>query len=66
MRHFIFDVWPWCQEKHSMPLKSIRIEKDHFPTDREIMECMYKDEDVTVKMHKGKHIMYTNLREYTA
>lgn len=64
MRHFIFDVWTWCPEKHSISLKSIKMEQDHFPTEREVMESLYKDEDVLVYFRKGKHITYTNLREY--
>jgi hypothetical protein len=65
MRNFIFDVWMWTPECHSVPMKSIKIECDHFPTDREVMEHLYKDEDVMIKACKHAKISYTNLREYT-
>lgn len=44
MRNFIFDVWVWSKDKHSRPLKSIRIECKEFPSDRECWEYMAKDE----------------------
>lgn len=31
MRHFMMDVWIWTE--HSKPLKTIRFEQDHFPTE---------------------------------
>lgn len=33
MRHFMMDVWIWTEDKHSKPLKTIRFEQDHFPTE---------------------------------
>ena len=38
MRNFIFDVWVWTKDKHSRPLKSIKIECKEFPSDRECWE----------------------------
>lgn len=33
MRHFMMDVWIWTEDK---PLKTIRFEQDHFPTEKYI------------------------------
>ena len=35
MRHFMMDVWIWTEDKHSKQLKTIRLEQDQFPTDKE-------------------------------
>lgn len=48
MRNFMMDVWVWTKDKHSRPLKTIRFEQDHFPTDKECQYWFTKDEDVEV------------------
>lgn len=48
MRHFMMDVWIWTEDKHSKPLKTIRFEQDHFPTEKECWHWFTKDEDVEV------------------
>ena len=53
MRHFMMDVWIWTEDKHSKPLKTIRFEQDHFPTEKECWHWFTKDEDVEVYMKSG-------------
>lgn len=61
MRNFIFDVWVWTKDKHSRPLKSIKIECKEFPSDRE----MAKDDEVAPYMKSSSmEISFNNLREY--
>lgn len=50
MRHFMMDVWIWTEDKHSKPLKTIRFEQDHFPTEKECWHwftkrrrCIYEE-----------------------
>ena len=49
MRHFMMDVWIWTE-----PLKTIRFEQDHFPTEKECWHWFTKDEDVK----------FNNIHEY--
>lgn len=65
MRNFIMDVWVWTKDKHSRPLKTIRFEQDHFPTDKECWYWFTKDEDVEVYMRNGIDITFNNVHEYT-
>jgi hypothetical protein len=46
MRNFMIDVWIWTKGKHSRPLKTIRFQMDHFPTEEECARYVRKDEDV--------------------
>ena len=46
MRNFMIDVWIWTKGKHSRPLKTIRFELDHFPSEEECDRYVRKDEDV--------------------
>lgn len=45
MRHFMMDVWI----EHSKPLKTIRFEQDHFPTDKECWHWFTKDVEIYMK-----------------
>ena len=45
MRNFMIDVWVWNKSKHSRPLKTIRFQMNHFPTE-ECARYVRKDEDV--------------------
>lgn len=63
MRNFMIDVWIWTKGKHSRPLKTIRFELDHFPSE----ECdrhLSKDGDVRFYIDRGVEVSYNNLREY--
>lgn len=62
MRNFMIDVWIWTKGKHSRPLKTIRFELDHFPSEEECERYVYKDEDV--RFYECAEISYNNLREY--
>ena len=42
----MIDVWIWTKGKHSRPLKTIRYELDHFPTEEERARNIRKDKDV--------------------
>lgn len=64
MRHFMIDVWFWTKQTHSKPLKVIRFDLNHFPTDKECKEIMYKDEEVKNYIDSEIGITYMNLREY--
>ena len=48
MRNFMIDIWVWTKETHSKPLKTIRFELDHFPTELECREIFKKDENVEI------------------
>lgn len=60
MRHFMMDVW--TEDKHSKPLKTIRFEQDHFPTEN--WHWFTKDEDVEVYMKSGICVKFNNIHEY--
>lgn len=64
MRNFMIDVWIWTKGKHSRPLKTIRLELDHFPSEEECDRHLSKDEDVRFYVDRGVEISYNNLREY--
>lgn len=64
LRHFIMDVWLWTLDRHSRPLKDIRFESDHFPTELECNRIMLSDEEVKEHIKSGTGIRYVNLREY--
>ena len=64
MRNFMMDIWVWTKETHSKPLKTIRFELDHFPTELECREIFKKDEDVEIYLNSIVDFTYTNLREY--
>lgn len=63
MRHFMMDVWIWTEDKHSKPLKTIRFEQDHFPTEKECWHWFTKDEDVEIYMKSDIYVL--NLITYT-
>ena len=42
MRNFMMDIWVWTKETRSKPLKTIRFELDHFPTELECREIFKK------------------------
>jgi hypothetical protein len=64
MRHFMMDVWIWTEDKHSKPLKTIRFEQDHFPTDKECWHWFTKDEDVEIYMKSDICVKFNNVHEY--
>ena len=64
MRNFMIDVWIWTKGKHSRPLKTIRFELDHFPSEEECDRYLSKDEDVRFYMNRDAEISYNNLREH--
>lgn len=64
LRHFIMDVWLWTTDRHSRPLKDIRFESDHFPTELECNRIMLADDEVKEHIKSGIGIRYVNLREY--
>lgn len=64
MRNFMIDVWIWTKGKHSRPLKTIRFQMDHFPSEEECDRYVRKDEDVQFYIHQDMEISYNNIREY--
>ena len=64
MRNFMIDVWIWTKGKHFRPLKTIRFQMDHFPTEEECARYVRKDEDVQFYIHQDMEISYNNIREY--
>ncbi len=64
MRNFIMDIWVWNKGKHSRPLKSIRFQLDHFPTDEECEREVNKDKDVIFYKDREYEISYNNIHEY--
>lgn len=65
MRHFIFDVWVWSKDKHSRPIKQIRVKAHSFPSDLFCLNEVACDEDCSPYM-KAKEFEVTigNLREF--
>ena len=47
-----------------LPLKTIRFELDHFPSEEECDRHLSKDGDVRFYIDRGVEISYNNLREY--
>lgn len=66
MRNFMIDVWVWTKGKHSRPLKTIRFQMDHFPTEEECDRVIRKDEDVKFYSDHEIDISYNNIHEYNA
>ena len=64
MRHFMMDVWIWTEDKHSKPLKTIRFEQDHFPTEKECWHWFTKDKDVEIYMKSDICVKFNNVHEY--
>lgn len=64
MRNFMIDVWVWSKGKHSRPIKTIRIQQDHFPTEEECDRYVYNDEDIKFYVDGGYEITYNNIHEY--
>ena len=60
----MIDVWIWTKGKHSRPLKTIRFQMDHFPTEKNVLDMFSKDEDVQFYIHQDMEISYNNIREY--
>ena len=60
----MIDVWVWNKNKHSRPLKTIRFQMDHFPTEEECARYVRKDEDVQFYIHQDMEISYNNIHEY--
>ena len=61
---YTIDLWIWTKGKHSRPLKTIRFELDHFPSEEECDRYLSRDKDVRFYMDRGVEISYNNLREY--
>ena len=53
MRNFMIDVWIWTKGKHSRPLKTIRFELDHFPSEEECDRYLSRDKDVRFYVDRG-------------
>lgn len=64
MRNFMIDIWVWTKSKHSRPLKTIRFQLDHFPTEEECDRYVNKDEEVKFYLQHGAEISYNNIKEY--
>lgn len=64
MRNFMIDIWVWTKETRYKPLKTIRFELNHFPTELEYREIFKKDEDVEIHLNSKVDVTYTNLKEY--
>lgn len=61
----MIDIWVWTKSKHSRPLKTIRFQMSHFPSEEECERLVYKDEDVQFYTRQGAEISYNNIREYS-
>lgn len=51
-------------DRHSKPLKTIRFEQDHFPTEKECWHWFTKDEDVEIYMKSDICVKFNNVHEY--
>lgn len=52
------------QNKSKQPLKTIRFQMDHFPTEEDCDRYIRKDEDVQFYVHQDMEISYNNIRKY--
>lgn len=60
----MIDIWIWSKGKHSRPLKTIRFQMDHFPSEEECEAEVNKDKDVIFYSDREYEISYNNVHEY--
>ena len=60
----MMDAWVWTKGKHSRPLKTIRFELDHFPTEQECDSIFFKNEDIKFYVDHEIAVTYNNVHEY--